>query len=305
MIESLKKILPGSVINVIEKRLNLDKLFDIRLRAGKPITINYGGKIFFLSESGVCQMAGNALLSSQSLVHEVVVRATDYSLYAVNDQLKTGYLSLAGGVRLGVAGEVVVENGEVKTIKNFSSVNIRVPHEVIGCSDAVYKKCFENSLHNTLIVSPPGAGKTTMLRDLSRKLCERTPQLNILLVDERSELAAQYKGINGLNVGVSCDVYANAGKNFAFSAGIRALAPDVIITDEIASADDISAIEYAAASGVYVIASCHGRIMADIKNKPNFSGLINGKIFTRLVELTAVGGVGTVAGVFNQEFEKI
>jgi len=303
MLESLTKVLPKCIIEPLQERLNLDKLYEVRLRAGQAVTINYGGKLYFLSPQGICQLRQRAIEVDVAMVTEVVVRATDYSLYAVNDQLKTGYLTLQGGVRIGIAGEVVYgEQGEVKTLKNFSSVNIRVPHEVLGAGDSVYKSCLEVAIFNTLIVSPPGAGKTTILRDIARRLSERTPPCNVLVVDERNELAASFKGVSQTNIGTHTDVFANAAKQFAFTAGIRALAPDIIITDELATFVDASSVEYAASAGVHIIASCHGRSVEDIKIKSGFKNLVQNRIFKRFVVLSSREGPGTIEGVYDENF---
>ncbi|MCL2375502.1 MAG: stage III sporulation protein AA [Firmicutes bacterium] len=306
MIDALQKILPQKILRPMQSRLNFDKVFEIRFRAAKPVSINYGGKFYFLSENGISQsVSENTIIADAKMVSEVVVRATDFSLYAVNDQLKAGFLTLKGGVRVGIAGEMVREGEEVKTVKNFSSVNIRIPHEVIGCGEKVYKKCFESTLHNTLILSPPGVGKTTMLRDLARTLGNRSPCTNVLVVDERNELAAQFLGTSQLDVGTHTDVIANCSKEYAFSAGLRTLAPHVIVTDELAGEKDIAAIELAAASGVCVIASVHAGSHLDLKNKQGFEKLLEKKLFRRFANLEIVDGVGVCVGVYDAEFNEI
>ena len=296
MEEVLKRILPQNVLAVCAS-LDYKKLFEIRLRAGRFASVNYGGKNYFLSPNGLCALEANALKVCAKVVHDTVVRATDYSLYAVNDQLKNGYITIKGGVRLGIAGEVVSECGVVKTIKNYSSVNIRIPHEVLGCSDTIYNKCFASGLNSTLIISPPAAGKTTILRDLARKLGGGSASYNVLLVDERSELSAQYGGVSVLNVGASTDIIANAPKSFAFSAGLRTLAPDVIITDELMGESDAMAASVATASGIAVVASVHGKDVSDIKSKNGLASLVNRGTFTRFVEVSTKNGPGTIIAI--------
>lgn len=304
MEEALKRILPAPVLAAIESRLNYKKLFEIRLRAGHFASVNYGGKLYYLSSEGLCQMQANAIKICARSVHDTVVRASDFSLYAVNDQLKKGFITIKGGVRVGVAGEVVKENSSIKTIKNFSSVNIRVPHEVIGCSDKVYSHCFgDRELNSCLIISAPGAGKTTILRDLARKLGDKEPRVSVLVVDERSELAAQHMGLSGLNVGVNSDIIASGSKEYAFSAGIRTLAPDIIITDELASSEDAQAVAHAKASGVAVIASIHGKTVDDIKQKKGFLSLIEDKVFDRYIELSNRNGPGTIETIKDGELK--
>lgn len=301
----MSKVLPEHILKPIVGRLNYEKIYEVRLRSNRPVALNYGGKFYFLSETGLSCESENAIVAEPKLIAEVVVRATDYSLYAVNDQLKAGFLTIRGGLRVGIAGEVVRDGEAVCTVKNFTSVNIRIPHEVKGAADKPYKFCCQNDLHNTLIVSPPGAGKTTVLRDLARQLGNRFPALNVLLVDERNELAASYLGEAQLDVGIHTDIIANSSKAYAFSAGIRALAPDVIITDELSGAPDAAAVEYAAASGVKVFASAHASDHLDIALKPGFESLIKKRIFSRFVDLSMSQGAGTCDGVFDADFNAV
>ena len=306
MAESLSKILPAEIFRVLGGRLNLERLYELRLRANRPVSVNYGGRLYFLSEGGLSTEPERALIASPSMVNDVVVRGSDFSLYAVNDQLKAGFLTIRGGVRIGVAGETVLgSHGEVSTVKNFTSVNIRIPHEVKNAADKLYKFCCQNGVHNTLIVSPPGAGKTTVLRDLARRLGNQTPPLNILVADERNELAASHMGAAQLDIGIRTDVIANCSKAFAFSAGIRAMAPDVIITDELSGAADAAAVEYAAASGVKIIASAHATDHLDIMSKPGFEGLIKKRVFSRYTDLSVSLGPGTVDGIFDADFNAV
>jgi len=305
MIESLGKILPARILAIINSRLNSKKVFEIRLRSGRAVCINYGSKLYYLCDEGICNLKEKAIVLSSRDVNEVVLRATNYSLYAVNDQLKNGFLTLKGGVRVGIAGEVVRDGEQIKTIKNFYSVNIRVPHEVIGCSDIVFKHCFEGEINNTLIISPPGSGKTTLLRDIARKLSDKNPKISVLLVDERSELAAVHDGVSQLDVGENTDCLSNCTKHYAFSLGIRSMAPNVIITDELLGADDLQATMFAASCGVSVVASIHARCYEDLVNKSGFDRLLNAKIFTRIVELSSRDGPGTVTRILDESLNVI
>ena len=169
-------------------------------------------------------------------------------MYSVEEQIKQGFITAENGERIGIAGEYVYERGQPLTIRKYSSVCIRVPHEIIGCATEIYQCCMSDKVKNLLLMSSPGLGKTTLLRDLSRILSEKTNN-NILICDERGEISA-------LSVGDSCDVLKYADKATAFEAGIRAMRPDIIVTDEL-SVRDCAAIQQAIVAGVHVVASAH------------------------------------------------
>lgn len=303
--DSLYKILPQAITNVIYKRLNPDRVYEIRLRTNKPVMINYGGSFYYLSPSGVKDSISDSIICPEKAISDIIIKASEYSLYAVNDNICNGYITIKGGIRLGLAGEIVWEQDEIRTIKNFSSLNIRVPHEIFGCAQKVYEYACERELKNTLIISPPGAGKTTLLRDLSRIIGNAVPVTNILLVDERNELAAVHNGVAQLDIGNHTDVISNCSKQFAFSQGIRAMRPDIIVTDELFGDKDLAAIEYACASGVCVIASVHAADHADLINKPGFENIIKKRLFRRFVNLSSRHGPGTFDGIYDENFNCI
>ena len=153
-----EKILPSSVSGVISSRLDRARVYELRLRADRPVVINYGGRYYFLTPSGLSDSADGAVVLGSDDVHAVVVRATEFSLYAVNNKLVRGYITISGGVRLGVCGDVVTGSGEARTIKDFTSVNIRIPHEIKGCARLAASYIRDTEMRSALIVAPPGAG---------------------------------------------------------------------------------------------------------------------------------------------------
>ncbi len=228
--------------------LNANKLYEIRIRAGKPTTVNYDGVYRFLGAYGLTEAAEQALYCEEAEIADCVYKAGKYSVYSVEEQIKKGFITADHGERIGLAGEYVFERGQPLALRNFTSLCIRVPHEIIGCGWEIYQLCMRDKVRNLLICSPPGMGKTTILRDISRILSENTRK-NILICDERGEITAG-------NVGMSCDALKYADKKTAFDAGIRAMRPDVVITDEL-SKEDCAAVERAIKAGICVIASAH------------------------------------------------
>lgn len=251
------EFLPLKIKNAIA-HLNLQYLYEIRLRAGQPTMINYQGKYQYLSALGVTAHKGKGVKCTMQDITDCVYRAGKYSVYSVEDQIKQGFLSAEDGVRIGLAGEYVFEKGQPLALRNFSSLCIRIPHEVRGCAQEIYTICMSDKVKNLLIASSPGIGKTTILRDLGRILSLNTAK-NILICDERGELAFG-------EFGETCDVVKYADKDTAFLAGIRAMRPDVIITDEIGE-KDCFALEKAVIAGVKVIAAAHLSKFADLLPK--------------------------------------
>ena len=210
--------------------------------------INYFGEYKFLSVLGITDQKEKAIWCTSDMIEDCIYRAGQYSIYSVEEQIKQGFITAANGERIGLAGEYVSEKGKAITIRNFTSIFIRVPHIVVGSGETFYRICMSDIAKNVLLISAPGLGKTTILRDVARILSDKT-QKNILLCDERGEL-----GVGTL--GISCDVLKFADKATAFESGIRAMRPDILITDEISDLD-CQSIKRAIYAGVRVVASAH------------------------------------------------
>ena len=293
--ETLRAILPDKVQQAL-RDLPLAQIYELRLRANAPVVACIDGRNYALDTVDItCEDLAN-----------IIHKASEYAIYAVLDQIVKGFITIRGGVRIGITGELVVDHGQVITIKNISSLCVRVPHAVKNCAYAILPYVFDLQRPvSTLVVAPPGAGKTTLLRDLAWQIGQKYPALNILILDERGELAACYQGEKQLDVGQNCDVITGGTKAFGFENGLRSLRPDVVITDEIATAEDVAMLQRAVRSGVIVIASVHANDISEVRAKPDLGILVAQGVFERYVVLRTKERAGEVVGVFNRGLQRL
>lgn len=266
--------LPEFVLKTISN-YSLAYITEIRLRVDKPLSLQYRGRYIKL------EYYGNKKLSAVDL-ENIILTLTKRSIYAFNENIKKGYITGYGGERIGISGACVYDDfGQIKTIKDFTSICIRMPHEILGCANKVADICFKDGVKNLLIISPPGGGKTTLLRDLVRLISD-TFEKNILVVDEKCEIS----GSGVFDIGVTTDVLLNAKKAFGFGLGILNLRPDVIVSDELFSDEDIGGATKAMLSGVKLLASVHAESIRELELKPGFARLLNDKLFDYAVILS-------------------
>lgn len=296
--EEAIRVLPLRVANIIKESIVNDKIQEIRVKVGKPIIVNS-----FESEKIL-----DYIVTLED-IKQMLVKISNYSLYAYEEELKQGYITLKGGHRVGIAGECVISGGTVRTIKNISSLNIRISREVEGCSNETMRYItYNDKVYNTIIISPPKCGKTTMLRDISRNISSGMPLLNlkgkkVSIIDERSEIAACFNGVPQMDIGIRTDVLDNCLKKEGMIMSIRSLSPEVLICDEIGSEGDIEALKMAFNSGVNIIVTIHGYGIEDIKKRKVFKELIENSILDRIVVLSNTRGVGTLEKVYKVKEE--
>ena len=244
--------LPDDVKSAIAY-LNFNYLSEIRLRRGQPVIIEYKGEYKYINAFGIAFNQSNLITVKE--LEPIILSATNGCIYNFTEQMKSGFITVGHGIRIGIAGEYVTQGGEVNAIKNITSLNIRIPHNITNCADSVVKNLFFGGLHSTLLFSKPGLGKTTMLRDIALSL-SKTQKYNILIFDERNEISA-ISGYDGFDLGDRVDIVRCYEKKSAIASAIRAMKPQVIITDELYGERDIESVRYAADCGIYVIASSH------------------------------------------------
>lgn len=298
----LENYLPKIIYNGLKKYLNLVDVNEIRIRLNSPIIVTVKNKKYYLGENGFADI-DNAIVCDYTMLQDIVYKLCENSVYSVNDNLKCGFITLKHGVRVGICGEVVTEDGKVKTIKNFQAINIRIPHNIVGCSEFALDYLLDKEFKNTLIISPPGAGKTTFIKDIVYQLHRRKYSFNVLIADERNEIACIDNGELGFDLGNFADVYTNCSKDFAFKYGIRSMRPDIIVTDEIDIDNDLQTIVDATNCGVKVLATIHSGNIDQLKQKRNFEEILAKRIFERYVVLSLDDGPGTLKAIYDARLQ--
>lgn len=277
---------------------------EIRIRSEKPLNIYFQGKDYFLSKDGkILEECNEAYIVNKKEINHTFQIITNHSLYAFSEEIKRGFITISGGHRVGIGGEIIYNYKEIESIKNISSLNIRIAREKKGISDSIIPYLVnDNKFHNTMIISPPQCGKTTLLRDIIRNLSDGSDYyqgFKISLVDERSEIAGMYNGIAQKDIGLRTDILDGCLKSHGIIMLIRAMSPDIIAVDEIGGSDDIQAISEGIRAGIRFITTIHGDGLEDIKNRENIKKVIKNKIFNRFIILDRSKGVGTIREIID------
>ena len=296
-------VLAGTIRRLLERgELRTNKIEEIRLRIGQPVWMLYAGTGGYLLEDGTFgKKRKNAHIVTALELKETMEYVSNYSMYAYESQLRQGYITIRGGHRVGIAGKVVLENGRVKTIKEIGMINIRFAREYIGCSKKIMPYVTEcGNLLSTLIISPPGGGKTTLLRDMIREMASEKEGKTVGVVDERSEIAACYLGVPQNDLGVTTDVLDGCPKAEGMLMLLRSMAPDVIAVDEIGTKEDMQAICQVANCGCKILATIHGTSIEEIRDKPFLKEIIGLNIFQSFLVLDNRFHVGSIKGVYKE-----
>lgn len=279
------KYFPVNIFNKINKIINEQKeqLQEIRVRINGPIILKINEKEDFIVNH----------YTDREEIMQIMQSICNNSIYSYQNEIINGYITINGGHRVGITGDIVLDDNKVINIKYISSLNFRIARQVLDCSNNILKYVIDlenNTIFHTLIVSPPGAGKTTILKDLVRKISDGIPEIgfkgiDVSLIDERGEISAMYKGMPQNNIGIRTDVLENVTKPLGIKMAIRSMAPKVIVADEIGSLADIEAINYAVCSGVKGIFTAHSFDFESMKLNKELNNLINMKLIEKIIFL--------------------
>jgi stage III sporulation protein AA len=299
----------GDHLREILEQINGTRLKDIeeiRLRIGKPLLLQSSRKELFIDSEGKSVTPDRAYQIEREDLMQTLERMTQSSLYAAEEEMKQGFLTLPGGHRVGITGEAILKNGELQTLKHISGLNVRLAQEIQGKAALLLPKLLKSdgSLFHTIILSPPRAGKTTLLRDLIRNLSDGNPSLGLRgqavgVVDERGELAGMWQGIPAYNLGCRTDVLDGCPKRIGISMLVRSMSPSVVAVDELGHRQDVEAILDALRTGVSVLSTAHASSLEEALERPSLKELFEYGVFERVLVLSRRRGPGTVEAIYD------
>lgn len=311
MLTPILEVLPLSIRGMVESLPGREKesLEEIRVRQGSPLEVATPFRSMFLSPSGrMVTREREAYCPGREDCQKILNLVSNHSLYALEEELRRGYVTIRGGHRVGLSGRVVVEGGKAKHIRDVTGFNLRVARQVKGAARRLLPRILPaGRLENVLIVSPPQCGKTTLLRDLTRMVSsgENLPSRKVGVVDERSEIAGCIEGVPQHDMGPRTDVLDGCPKAEGMMMLIRSMSPELLVVDEIGRREDGEAIFEAVHAGVFLFTTAHGRSMEEVCRRPGIAQLVREGVFARYVLLSRKKGPGTIEAVYDRGLNRL
>ena len=292
-INNILKILPRSISSLIDTD-KINSLQEMRIRCNRQAILKYDNEERIMN-----------FIPNEREITQILQMLCENSIYSYQAQICNGFITLQGGHRVGIMGNVAMKDGKISNINYISSLNFRITKEIIGASENIINDVLEKNgnINNTLIISKPGYGKTTILRDLIRVLSKIG--YTISLIDERGENAAMYKGIPHNDVGLRTDIMDNVTKSLGMKIAVRTMSPQIICADEIGTKDDIEAINYGICSGVKGIFSAHANSIEELIRNENLKKLYEQRLFERLIFLEKMGKVKEIYELKDNKYKLV
>ena len=273
---------------------------EIRLRTGKPVVLfgTYGSVFLSAGQGTTNKKEGSFICYSQDM-NEIFSRLCSFSVHSHLQSIINGFITIQGGHRVGLCGSAVTDSaGNITSVRDIASLNIRIAREKKGCSDVIYNTLFHSGLQSIIIAGAPMSGKTTVLRDLVRRISDSEPSRKVCIIDERQEIAAMNAGFCQRDVGINTDIFDLYPKEKAVTCAIRTMSPEVIAMDELCTDSEIEAVSLAVNSGVKFIVTVHAADYTEILTRPQIKKLLRAYSFEKLV-LLGGRGPGEVEGIYD------